>query len=397
MAHHDPGLVPKDILIVDHPVTLLQILGGATGTYIDKALRQKGIHHINVEVQAETRTCTTVLDASTGSMTELIEPTSRITAEERTAFEDRAQSLITTGAGKLRIIALCGSFPNGMDSETFAKIAHQKPDSAFLYLDAVKDIELILSTRKVDMIKINLEEFVKIIRQLGFAGQSGNFFNAIPDLESDESSQREFAVLAKRLMETYHVGLVAITNGPYRAFLFQRGGTGYHTFRIPDLVGILQRMYLANVDLFVEKHTENCLPPTVTLKHRQKMLEWEAENEECLNRIRRRRRLGRGGISPDPVPGVLDREVTDTVDQTDPLIRTKPPIELLLNPLGAGDTTNGVFICEYLRSQDPVRSFAMGLAAATASCLVTDFTGYYDVKIMHAVFSDIAVESHVLD
>ncbi|KAJ1975989.1 hypothetical protein H4R33_006539 [Dimargaris cristalligena] len=382
-------------------VTLLQTVGGETGQYVGNVLRQKDIHHVNI------------LDASTGFMTELIEPTSLITEAECADFESNARQLITNGGDIMKMIAICGSCPNGMTSRTLATIASLKPPSTLLYVDAVKDIELILETRKVDIIKINTEEFSQIVNQL----KLGRI--VVSDRRTDELNVREFPQLAHELMDHYGISMVAVTNGPKRAFMFQRGSPVYHTFKIPDLVAVLQRMYFTNLNLFIEKHVENCLPPTITLEHRQKMLEWESENEVCLERMRKLQRdtrmssdghPGRPGGDMVPHPssqlgsalsphakgnGLNGSARNDSARQLDDMT-SKPPIQLLLNPLGAGDTTNGVFICEYLQSRDPLRAFAMGLAAATASCLVTDFTGYYDVNIMYKVFDGIQVEKHSL-
>ncbi|RKP24642.1 hypothetical protein SYNPS1DRAFT_23293, partial [Syncephalis pseudoplumigaleata] len=65
--------------------------------------------------------------------------------------------------------------------------------------------------------------------------------------------------------------------------------------------------------------------------------------------------------------------------------------ELLLNPLGAGDTASAVFLMDYIDTRDPVESFKRAIAAASASCLVTEQTAHFDVSIMEWISERIQV------
>ncbi|KAJ1980547.1 hypothetical protein H4R34_002418 [Dimargaris verticillata] len=336
-------------------------IGGDTGEYINKILNAKEIDHVDDHA---TRTCTTVLDASTGAMTELIEPSSHISAQEIRRFEDYGRQLIENG----------GSYPHGMTSQTFAKIAQLKPKHCLLYLDAVKQLEPILATKQVDVIKINGGEFGRMVDELGLGTMS------LEDDKFDETHTTKLPALAFTFMAKYHVQLLAVTNGPNRAFLFCRESQQYFTFRLPDLVQVLQGLCLtSDSPLLAEKHTEHNLPPTITLEHHQRLLEWEAENDTCVARLQQATNglATQGGCSPNQNPGL-----------------PAGAVQLLLNPLGAGDTANGVFLCELLKAKDYPRAFAKGLAAATASCLVTDYTGYFDLSIMESVYQQIVIEPH---
>lgn len=100
-------------------LTVLQFVGGLTGQYIKAYLDERKIHHISVMTNAMTRTCTTVLNRSDGSMTELIEPSGRIDGHERQAMEKILTRVLTGGSQKnqdsdqkaLEGIALCGESP----------------------------------------------------------------------------------------------------------------------------------------------------------------------------------------------------------------------------------------------------------------------------------------------
>ncbi|KAI9222146.1 hypothetical protein BC828DRAFT_404310 [Blastocladiella britannica] len=67
-----------------------------------------------------------------------------------------------------------------------------------------------------------------------------------------------------------------------------------------------------------------------------------------------------------------------------------PPL-LVLNPLGAGDTCSGVTLAKYLESGNLVEAFRYGLAAASASCLMTESTAHYEREAMEAVYAMIQV------
>ncbi|KAJ1973817.1 hypothetical protein H4R35_003914 [Dimargaris xerosporica] len=312
-------------------VSLLQAIGGDTGEYINKILDAKEIDHVDVYLDHATRTCTTVLDASTGAMTELIEPSSHISAQEIARFEHYGRQLIENGRDTLQVMALCGSYPHGMTSQTFATLAQLKPKHCLLYLDAVKQLEPILATKQVDVIKINGSEFCRIVSELGLGALS------LEVDRFDETHITEFPALAFTFMAKYQVQQLAVTNGPNRAFLFCRDALQYFTFRLPDLVQVLQSLCLAkDLPLLAEKHTEHSLPPTITLEHQQRLLEWEAENDTCIAR--------------------LQQAINDLAAQSDGPPNQNPilpaaAVQLLLNPLGAGDTANGVFLCELLKTK----------------------------------------------
>jgi fructose-1-phosphate kinase PfkB-like protein len=46
-----------------------------------------------------------------------------------------------------------------------------------------------------------------------------------------------------------------------------------------------------------------------------------------------------------------------------------PHLKQVVNPIGAGDTTSALFFSNYLDGVNPVEAFALGVAAASASCL----------------------------
>ncbi|KAJ1961217.1 hypothetical protein GGI12_003370 [Dipsacomyces acuminosporus] len=58
---------------------------------------------------------------------------------------------------------------------------------------------------------------------------------------------------------------------------------------------------------------------------------------------------------------------------------------VVLNPLGAGDTCNAIFLNTLLEGRPVVEAFALGLAAASASCLVSMSNCVFDRKTMERI------------
>ncbi|ORX96820.1 Ribokinase-like protein [Basidiobolus meristosporus CBS 931.73] len=204
-------------------VTLLQILGGGTGQALETSLRERGFHLVNVYTKNPTRSCTTVLDDLSGEMTELIEPSEKLSEDEVLQFEEVGKSLLRNGSDDLLGIALCGTFPSGVTGETFANILTTKPNESVFLLDAYKDVAKILETGKVNVMKINREELNNIV---GGAHDSSAASDDIPSL-------------ARRFFAMYQVDYLAITNGPERAYLFPNSDSEYYAFEIPKLTSVL--------------------------------------------------------------------------------------------------------------------------------------------------------------
>ena len=134
-------------------VSILQFLGGATGYHIQSVLQDKGIHQITIDTRRPSRTCTTVLCKSSGQMTELIEPSSRVPLESRDYLENLILNIVESNQ-HLECIALCGSLPPGITGSTYTHIANAKPDGVLLFLDACQELD-VLKTGKVPLFSQN--------------------------------------------------------------------------------------------------------------------------------------------------------------------------------------------------------------------------------------------------
>ncbi|KAJ3255784.1 hypothetical protein HK103_006042 [Boothiomyces macroporosus] len=311
-------------------ITVLQMTGGMTGSYIVSYLDELSIEHITIPISKTTRTCTTVLDKKTGSMTELIEPAGRIEIKERQILEETIKKIVPNSK-RLEGIALCGTLPPGLSGSTYSLIAQLKPDDCVVLLDAYQNIEC-LNTRKVNILKINSEESRKLV-------------GAHEDMDLVD--------VAKTILQQYQLRILAITDGPSTAYLFEQGAqTKMHTYDIPSLESVIQDYDFSNSPL--SSSITSSLP--------------EATGEAFQSRVGSHQNLASMGDSQD----------------------------LLLNPLGAGDTCSAIFLLEYLDTKNASLAYQHGLAAASASCLMIDNTSHFDKRIKELIFDQITMETSIL-
>jgi tagatose 6-phosphate kinase len=100
---------------------VVAVLGGHAGGWYREALAARGITLHAVEVAGETRTCLSVLDESTGSLTEFYEAGVNLAADDWPRIEARLrEALATDGAGA--IVVLAGSLPPGAPVDAYARL-----------------------------------------------------------------------------------------------------------------------------------------------------------------------------------------------------------------------------------------------------------------------------------
>lgn len=238
-------------------VKLFQFAGGDTGRLICELLDAENIPHHTVAVDGATRTCTTCLCRKTGSMTELIEPSGFVDPKYRQQLMNEIRDQLPSASS----IALCGTFPPGVDGSFYAEVAHHARTAGIpVMLDAWQQVEEVLDVG-VNILKINCDELRELTAKENLSAGIDAIFNQ------------------------YDIETLALTDGPRQAFLAQKSGEQW-VFQIPEL-------------------------------------------------------------------------------------------EQVANPLGAGDTTSAVTLSEFIKGTSISDAFAMGLAAASASCRslkVADFS-----------------------
>ncbi|KAI8895693.1 Ribokinase-like protein [Globomyces pollinis-pini] len=319
-------------------ITILQALGGMTGRCIQDYLDELHLEHVTVPISKTTRTCTTVLDKSTGETSELIEPAGRVEISEKQIIEQTAKQLITNSP-KLEAIALCGTLPPGLNGSTYSFITQLKPQNCVVLLDAFQNIEC-LSSGKVNILKINSEESRKL---------TGYYDDSVTLVD-----------VGKTILRNYKLPILAITDGPSVALLFELVPI---TDNQPRQIKVT-RYHLPALDVTL-RDLEIPQSPSSQASSLP-----EATGEAFQPRVGSTATLSTLGLGSN---------------------------DLLLNPLGAGDTCSAIFLLEYLDTRNAALAFKHGLAAASASCLMIDTTSHFDIPVKDAIFDQINTEFVIID
>ncbi len=102
--------------------TVVAVLGGRAGDWMEGALAARAIRTRAVRVAGETRTCLSVLDRATGSLTEFYEAGVTLDAASWAAVEAAlATELAADPAGMIAVIA--GSLPPGAPADGYGRLA----------------------------------------------------------------------------------------------------------------------------------------------------------------------------------------------------------------------------------------------------------------------------------
>ena len=189
---------------------LFQFSGGANGAFHEAALSKEGIDFCAIRVAAGTRCCTTCLDEVGSPMTELIEPSHAVTADEAAKMLQALDVQLSEASGA----AITGSLPDGTDPELYTRVAevvakHDLP----LLIDALSPGATAASAKVV--LKINMDELRKLTG------------------EGDAASALRCGA------SRWGNAILAITDGASAAYL--AGGGKFYRYRIPriDVVSAL--------------------------------------------------------------------------------------------------------------------------------------------------------------
>jgi tagatose 6-phosphate kinase len=101
--------------------TAVLVLAGHAGRWVDEALRACGVASRPVWIAGETRECLSILDRSTGRLTEVYEAGPGIDGAAWAAVEDALRMELADDAGGT-LVAVSGSLPPGAPADAHARI-----------------------------------------------------------------------------------------------------------------------------------------------------------------------------------------------------------------------------------------------------------------------------------
>lgn len=135
-------------------------VGGSNGDYIVKELTKAEIDNDFVTVEGESRLCLNMIDKSTGTSTELLEPGPIISAEHVEAIKHRVSRL----SAESTIVAFSGSLPKGAPTALYADLVEiAKRQGATVFLDTSGEALVEGVKAKPFLIKPNEDEIGKLL------------------------------------------------------------------------------------------------------------------------------------------------------------------------------------------------------------------------------------------
>ena len=134
-------------------------VGGIPGRAIRQEFERDGIDAVWIDAPAPTRVCTTVLDASSGETTELVEESAPLGEDAMTRFQEELQSQVSAASCAI----LTGSLPAGVPADCYLQAI--AGTSAKLILD-LRGAELLEMLRlRPFVVKPNRDELAHTVRR----------------------------------------------------------------------------------------------------------------------------------------------------------------------------------------------------------------------------------------
>jgi len=174
---------------------LIEFTGGENGAYVERELAKEGMRCRNIRTSNPTRCCITCLCQSTGTMSEVIEPSYPASAAEVAAMMAALKDSLQTADGA----AFCGTVPTGTDKTLYLQAANLvRAANLPLLLDSYMGVEPIFDCGVGIYLKINREELLML------------------------TECSELSIAFAKIFRYDNIRLVAITDGPGNAYLADR-------------------------------------------------------------------------------------------------------------------------------------------------------------------------------
>jgi 1-phosphofructokinase family hexose kinase len=147
------------------PVEAVVLLGGHAGHWMDEELSRLGIRHTVAWATGETRSCLSVLDRSTGEMTEFYEAGMDVPDDAWQGFAARAAAAIARvrEAGSA-VVAISGSLPRGAPAGAAATLVRTASGGGAAVIVDTSGTHLAGAiAAKPDLVKVNAAEAAALL------------------------------------------------------------------------------------------------------------------------------------------------------------------------------------------------------------------------------------------
>jgi tagatose 6-phosphate kinase len=206
--------VARVAALVGADVVAAGFAGGDRGRFLLDQLLAEGVQHEFQPIAAQTRLCTTVIDRSSGTVTELVEEHAAVESLDWEALHVRCAELAR--ARKPAVWVLSGSLPPGADQAFYATLLDRASDTA-------KDATIIIDTRGSPLLEVLRQPAIdaRVIVKLNRSELAATVRHP---LETDEALK-----LAMREVAPQKGGSVIVTMGKDGAVAWD----GQRYWRIP--------------------------------------------------------------------------------------------------------------------------------------------------------------------
>jgi tagatose 6-phosphate kinase len=138
-------------------VTVAGIVAGRSGDWIREEIDARGIEASWATTTGQTRTCVSILDRSSGEMTEIYERGDDVDTEAWQTLEAIVADAVATG--DLAAVAVSGSLPPGAPADGFGRIARIARDKAVPVLaDTYSPALTAVLAEQPALVKVNADE-----------------------------------------------------------------------------------------------------------------------------------------------------------------------------------------------------------------------------------------------
>lgn len=154
--------VARTIKTLGYKARTCLLLGGHCGAWIEDELEREGIAARAVWAAGETRTCLSILDPDSSSLTELYEDGSPITTQDWDCFE----SLVAEELDSAEMVTCSGSLPPGAPPDGFARLVRMsRTRSAPACVDTYGEPLRLALDSMPDLVKVNASEASEVMGQ----------------------------------------------------------------------------------------------------------------------------------------------------------------------------------------------------------------------------------------
>lgn len=152
--------VAKVLSILGHSVIATGFIAGHSGQFIEQGLRSMGVETAFMRIPGESRVCLSMIEADSGTITELLEPGVEIPEGDAEAFLKKASALVKD----VDAVIVSGSLPTGLPRDYYARLlCTLRPYAARLVFDSSGEALQLGLRARPDLIKPNAAEMATLM------------------------------------------------------------------------------------------------------------------------------------------------------------------------------------------------------------------------------------------